>query len=59
MGEGFLRERLVGAWALSSYVERDVATGVEILPFGGNRHLVSLGENAAVSANDGGYVVQV
>ena len=34
MSEKSLRERLVGAWALTSYVERDVETGVENHPFG-------------------------
>ena len=29
-----LREQLVGTWALASYVERDVETGVEDHPFG-------------------------
>ena len=30
----FLREQLVGAWALMSFVERDIETGVENRPFG-------------------------
>jgi Lipocalin-like domain len=34
MAEKFLRERLVGAWALMSFVERDIETGVENHPFG-------------------------
>lgn len=34
MSEKSLRERLVGAWALTSYVERDIETGVENRPFG-------------------------
>src|SRR5258708_23279773 len=34
MTEKFLRERLVGAWALMSFVERDIETGVENHPFG-------------------------
>src|SRR5258708_34182005 len=34
MSERFLREQLVGAWALSSFVERDIETGVENRPFG-------------------------
>ena len=34
MNERFLREQLVGAWVLSSFVERDVETGVEYHPFG-------------------------
>jgi hypothetical protein len=34
MSEKSLRERLVGAWALTSYVERDIETGVEDHPFG-------------------------
>lgn len=35
MSEKSLREQLVGAWALSSFVERDIETGVENRPFGG------------------------
>jgi len=34
MSKRFLREQLVGAWALSSFVERDIETGVENRPFG-------------------------
>lgn len=34
MSENSLREQLVGAWALSSFVERDIETGVENHPFG-------------------------
>jgi hypothetical protein len=34
MSEKSLREQLVGAWALSSFVERDIQTGVENHPFG-------------------------
>ena len=34
MTEKFLREQLVGAWALMSFVERDIETGVENHPFG-------------------------
>ena len=34
MTEEFLREQLVGAWALMSFVERDIETGVENHPFG-------------------------
>jgi hypothetical protein len=34
MSERFLREQLVGVWALSSFVERDMETGVENRPFG-------------------------
>jgi hypothetical protein len=34
MNEKSLREQLVGAWTLNSYVERDVETGVESHPFG-------------------------
>ncbi len=34
MSERSLREQLVGAWALSSFVERDIETGVENRPFG-------------------------
>src|SRR5260370_42488166 len=34
MTEKFLREQLVGAWALTSFVERDIETGVENRPFG-------------------------
>src|ERR1700716_4520060 len=34
MSEKSLREQLVGAWALSSFVERDIETGVENRPFG-------------------------
>jgi hypothetical protein len=34
MAERLLREQLVGAWALTSFVERDVETGVERHPFG-------------------------
>ena len=34
MSEKSLREQLVGAWALSSFVERDIETGVENHPFG-------------------------
>jgi lipocalin-like protein len=29
-----LREQLIGAWTLSSYVERDIATGIESQPWG-------------------------
>jgi hypothetical protein len=34
MSETSLREQLVGAWTLSSCVERDIETGVENYPFG-------------------------
>jgi hypothetical protein len=34
MGEKSLREQLVGTWSLSSFVERDIETGVENHPFG-------------------------
>src|SRR5258708_6731565 len=34
MSENSLREQLIGAWALSSFVERDIETGVENHPFG-------------------------
>jgi hypothetical protein len=34
MSEKSLREQLVGAWTLSSCVERDIETGVENHPFG-------------------------
>jgi hypothetical protein len=34
MSERSLREQLVGAWALSSFFERDIETGVENRPFG-------------------------
>ncbi len=34
MSERLLREQLVGAWSLSSFVERDIETGVENHPFG-------------------------
>jgi hypothetical protein len=34
MSEKPLREQLVGAWALISFVERDIETGVENHPFG-------------------------
>src|SRR3954447_15301497 len=34
MTEKLLREQLVGAWALMSFVERDIETGVENHPFG-------------------------
>ncbi len=34
MSERSLREQLVGAWELSSFVERDIETGVENRPFG-------------------------
>jgi Lipocalin-like domain len=34
MSEKSLREQLVGAWALTSYVVRDTETGVEDRPFG-------------------------
>lgn len=34
MSEKSLREQLVGAWTLNSYVERDIETGVENYPFG-------------------------
>jgi hypothetical protein len=34
MTEKFLREQLVGAWGLMSFVERDIETGVENHPFG-------------------------
>src|SRR5271168_2023193 len=34
MTEEFLREQLVGAWTLMSFVERDIETGVENHPFG-------------------------
>src|SRR6267142_7062578 len=34
MSENSLREQLVGAWALSTFVERDIETGVENHPFG-------------------------
>jgi hypothetical protein len=34
MSEKALRERLVGAWTLTSYLFRDIKTGVEDRPFG-------------------------
>ena len=34
MSENSLREQLVGAWALSTFVERDIETGVETHPLG-------------------------
>ena len=34
MSETSLREQLVGAWTLSSCVERDIETGIENHPFG-------------------------
>jgi Lipocalin-like domain len=34
MSEKALRERLVGAWTLTSYVLRDIKTGGEDRPFG-------------------------
>jgi hypothetical protein len=34
MSENSLREQLVGAWALSTFVERDIETGVENHPLG-------------------------
>ena len=34
MTEEFLREQLVGSWALMSFVERDIETSVENHPFG-------------------------
>jgi hypothetical protein len=34
MTEKFLRDQLVGAWELTSFIERDIATGVENHPFG-------------------------
>jgi hypothetical protein len=34
MSEKPLRQQLVGAWALMSFVERDIETGVENHPFG-------------------------
>jgi hypothetical protein len=34
MSEKPSKERLVGAWALTSYVVRDIKTGVEDRPFG-------------------------
>jgi hypothetical protein len=34
MSESSLREQLVGAWALSTFVERDIETGLENHPFG-------------------------
>jgi hypothetical protein len=34
MADKFLREQLVGAWELTSFVERDIETGVENHPFG-------------------------
>jgi hypothetical protein len=34
MSEKSLREQLVGTWSLSSFVERDIETGVENHPFG-------------------------
>jgi Lipocalin-like domain len=34
MSEKSLREQLVGAWALTSCVERDIETGVETHPLG-------------------------
>ena len=34
MSKKSLREQLVGAWTLSSYVERDIETGVENYPLG-------------------------
>ena len=34
MSEKPLREQLIGAWTLTSYVERDIETGVENHPFG-------------------------
>jgi hypothetical protein len=37
MSEKALRERLVGAWTPTSYVLRDIKTGVEDRPFGSLR----------------------
>jgi hypothetical protein len=34
MTEKFLRDQLVGAWELTSFIERDIKTGVENHPFG-------------------------
>ena len=34
MSETSLRDRLIGAWTLISYVERDIATGIESHPWG-------------------------
>ena len=34
MSEKSLREQLIGAWALTSCVERDLETGVENFPLG-------------------------
>jgi hypothetical protein len=34
MSEKPLREQLIGAWTLTSYVERDIETGVENRPLG-------------------------
>jgi lipocalin-like protein len=34
MTEKFLRDQLVGAWELTSFIERDIETGVENHPFG-------------------------
>src|SRR5260221_3944170 len=34
MTEKFLRDQLVGAWELTSFIERDIATRVENHPFG-------------------------
>jgi hypothetical protein len=34
MSEMSLRDRLIGAWTLMSYVERDIATGIENHPWG-------------------------
>jgi hypothetical protein len=34
MSENSLREQLAGAWALSTFVERDIETGVENHPLG-------------------------
>jgi hypothetical protein len=34
MSQTSLREQLIGAWTLTSYVERDIATGIENHPWG-------------------------
>ena len=47
MSEKTLRERLAGAWRLTSYVLRDIKTGVEDRPFGSVRSGSFTGELTA------------
>jgi len=47
MSEKALRERLAGAWTLTSYALRDIKTGVEDRPFGSDRSGSFTGELTA------------